>query len=162
MIAGIINRKVFAQVVYLDGAIKLNSCIPLSKNKGVYVNSYYNIREKTIKFSAYDCTIIDTNAASMYNVHVNSGALLKDNTEIEKYSPEVMMSLHRSFYERVMKKCYPECEKVDIEYNLEDVAEDSIVRINLMNEENYTPYCGNVNCGDSPRTIFNKIGRAHV
>ena len=31
----------------------------------------------------------------------------------------------------------------------------SIVRDNLMTREGYSPYCGNVNCSEMPRTNFN-------
>jgi len=31
----------------------------------------------------------------------------------------------------------------------------SVVRKNLLNRENYTPYCGDL-CGPMPRTFFNK------
>lgn len=31
----------------------------------------------------------------------------------------------------------------------------SIVRRNLMNRKGYSPYCGNSNCREMPRTSFN-------
>lgn len=45
------------------------------------------------------------------------------------------------------------CSHLNKNYNMEE----STVRINLMNDENYTPYCGNWHCKyQSPRTNWDK------
>lgn len=45
------------------------------------------------------------------------------------------------------------CFHLNNNYNMEE----SVVRINLMNDENYNPYCGNWNCKyNSPRAKWSK------